>query len=115
MKKEKQIKAVILEPFKKARIETIENSLETIQGLVGGYIEVLKLNDYVDIILNEEGKLIGLEPNFRFKHDVVVGTVVFVSHRGAEFASLHDDWIEYITEIFGNTDLGKERAEWLNQ
>jgi hypothetical protein len=101
MKKEPRIKVVIVEPRKMPRIETIDNNLETFQKLVGGYIEVVQSNEFIDIIINEEGKLIGLEPNFRLSNgDVIVGTAIFCSHAGAEFVSLPHDWDEFIHHIF---------------
>lgn len=38
-------------------------SLEELQGIVGGYIEVLPLNDDEIMVLNEEGKILGLDLN----------------------------------------------------
>ena len=39
------------------------DSLATLQAAVGGYIEVLELTRGVDLVINEEGKLDGLEHN----------------------------------------------------
>lgn len=44
----RQIKAIILEPEKDARIEMIDCSLEGLQKLVGGYIEVIYPFDYTE-------------------------------------------------------------------
>lgn len=108
MKKEKKIKVVIVEPNQLPRMETINNNLETFQKLVGGYIEVVRSNEFIDIIINEEGKLIGLEPNFGLRNgDVIVGTAIFASHKGEEFASLPDDWDEFIHKKFTETRLRK--------
>lgn len=38
-------------------------SLEELQEIVGGYIEVLPLNDDEIMVLNEEGKILGLDLN----------------------------------------------------
>jgi hypothetical protein len=100
MTKEKNIQAVIVEPNQEAKIVTIENSLKSFQSLVGGYIEKVSFNDTLDMIINEEGKLIGLEPNFATKYDVICGTAVFVSHKGEEFSSLTDDWAEFLLQCF---------------
>jgi hypothetical protein len=100
MKKEEFIQAVVVEPNQAPRIHIIKNDLKTFQGLVGGYIEKVSFNDTIDMIINEEGKLIGLEPNFATKYDVIVGTAIFVSHQGEEFSSLTDDWCEVIISCF---------------
>lgn len=38
-------------------------SLEELQGFVGGYIEIIRLGDNRLVIVNEEGKLLGLPMN----------------------------------------------------
>lgn len=100
MKKQSYIQAVIVEPNQAPRIETIKNDLKTFQGLVGGYIEKVSFNDSIDMIINEEGKLIGLEPNFATNYDIIVGTAIFVSHEGEEFSSLSNEWAEFILSCF---------------
>lgn len=71
----------------------INNTLEELQGIVGGYIEfpllggVFKKN-IIDTIINEEGKFIeGLKPeialidsNTKKILDVVYGNCIFASH-----------------------------------
>lgn len=58
------IYVVLCEPGKKACITTIHNTLESLQQIVGGYIEaVYPFDNPVVIICNEEGKIIGLELN----------------------------------------------------
>ena len=61
-------------------------SLEELQEAVDGYIEVLYLQNNRLLILNEEGKLIGLPPNFRATEiaqengidDYVVGNALII-------------------------------------
>ena len=65
-----------------------ENSLKALQNLVGGYIETVSLPHGICMIVNEEGKLQGLQPNFRLDHDLIVGTAVFVGVSGEDFCSL---------------------------
>ena len=59
--------------------------LEEMQGIVGGYIEVIRLNDGRIIIVNEEGLLQGLPVNIpatnilrrdHFTTDYIVGTAI---------------------------------------
>ena len=77
------MKVVIVEPFKAPRVEEIDNTLETYQGIVGGWIRsVYPFNDEdgpVCVICNEEGKNIGLAPNRALEYngeiyDVICGT-----------------------------------------
>lgn len=71
----------------------IENTLEELQKIVGGYIEVPFLGkifneNKIDIIINEEGKFIeGLRPEIAVVDkgtgkilDVVYGNCIFASH-----------------------------------
>lgn len=70
----------------------IKNTLEALQKVVGGWIEIPYLShkfaeEGIDVIINEEGKLIGLEPQIAVCNkgsfellDLVVGNVLFASH-----------------------------------
>ena len=55
---------------------TLKNTLEGMQEAVGGWIELIPidLERGIDILCNEEGKLIGLPGNRRIGHDIIVGT-----------------------------------------
>lgn len=86
-KRKKMISAIIIEPGKDPRMETIHNELHTLQRLVDGYIEVCPLAEDMVMIINEEGKLRHLPQNFWMKvvGDYIVGTAVFVGVDGDEF------------------------------
>lgn len=58
----------------------IEDKLEILQTLVDGLIEVIELTPGIDMICNEEGKLIGLEENINLDYDIIVGDVIICSH-----------------------------------
>ena len=95
------MKAIIKEVGKQPRIEEIENTLDSLKSLVNGYIEVVRLDDDILLICNEEGKMQGLPPNFRIGNDIIVGTAVFVSFDGEEdFTDLTEWQIEYIMRGF---------------
>lgn len=90
----------------------IENTLEELQGIVGGYIEfpllggVFKKN-IIDTIINEEGKFIeGLKPeialidsNTKKILDVVYGNCIFASHdAGGNTIGLTDEQIKVVKQ-----------------
>lgn len=76
MEKVKVVQKKVNDVFRQVEID---NSLEAMQKLVGGYIEVVYMFDNVFMVCNEEGKLIGLEPNLVLGNgDVVVGDIFFV-------------------------------------
>jgi hypothetical protein len=110
MKKQPNIKVIIVEPNKPARLETIKNELSNLQKIVGGYIECIR-EDGFDIIINEEGKLIELEPNFGIYEgrDYVAGTAIFsgVDYDEGEFKSLSEGHIKMILKAFN----GREETE----
>lgn len=71
----------------------INGTLEELQSIVGGYIEIPYISDVfakndIDIIINEEGKFIeGLRPEIAIIDseeikilDIVYGNCIFVSH-----------------------------------
>lgn len=83
-----KIKCVIQRPGQISEIAEIENTLEAFQEIVGGYIEVMPLTERLVLIVNEEGKLKGLEPNMYVNGDCLVGTVIVTAVDGEEFRSL---------------------------
>lgn len=77
----------------KLEVKEIDNTLEELQKIVGGYIEIpylsKRFNDNgIGVIINEEGKFIeGLKPEIAVIDgttkqimDVINGSCVFVSH-----------------------------------
>lgn len=86
----------------KGVLKEIENSLEAKQEFVNGLIQVIMVED-IDIILNDEGKLMGLPPNRAILDDdnilldVIVGNCLAVRHNeDGEFISINEDDIPTI-------------------
>ncbi len=100
------MKILFKAPGEPAEVREIENRLEVLQELVGGYIEVLHAGGPLRFIVNEEGKLLDLKPNlFSPNLDVLVGSVVATAYDGNEdFRSLTEEEIEICQEYF--TDCG---------
>lgn len=118
------IKALFIEVGKEPEIiylsEKSEDRLPQLQALVGGNIECLSLDSLnkeigVDIVLNEEGKLIGLEPNILLREkyfdrklsnkicDVVVGNAILIGVQDCDFVSLPENEIEHWSAEFSQT------------
>ena len=58
------IRIVVVEPGKLPVVSFITDSLQDMQQIVGGYIELFETTESgIDLFCNEEGKLIGLEYN----------------------------------------------------
>lgn len=100
MKKEPVIKVLKVEPDKAPELIEMQNELEAMQAIVGGYIEVCPLDVGVAIVCNEEGKLYGMELNRPLYHngkmvDIVAGTFFIAGDDISigEFVSLTDEQI----------------------
>ena len=98
---EEKITVVKVEPQKMPEVVTIGNSLEELQKAVGGSIEVVyPFEDYVALVMNEEGKIVGKELNRPLKdecgqtYDVIAGTFFVVGLGDDDFCSLTDQQIE---------------------
>jgi hypothetical protein len=101
---EGDMRVMVVEPGKKPYEKYINNTLEDISEIVGGYIETYEMDNKTIVILNEEGKINNLEPNRRIPHDVLVGTFIVVGEEGEDFCSLTDKQIEYVNERFGEIE-----------
>ena len=117
--KEKTIKVLKVEPKKLPEVCELENELEALQKAVSigadyqGLIEILYINERICILCNEEGKLIGLEPNRRIRNDILCG-VFYVTGQDREgnLTSLTDDEIETFKSIFGVIeDISQDEVE----
>ena len=58
------MKVIIVKPFTNPYIANIKGDLESMQKIVGGYIQAIyPFDDEVALVCNEEGKINGLMPN----------------------------------------------------
>jgi len=66
----------------------IDNKLETLQELVGGYIETVTMTLDSCIIVNEEGRILGLPHNCNYLGIDVCGPMLIVGVDGDEFTDV---------------------------
>lgn len=90
---------------KAARWVDIENSLESLQREVGGYIEAVTLTSDCALIVNEEGRLIGLPYNCTVCNLDLVGPVLAIGIDGEEFA---DCPLPAMRVLFGGAENEKK-------
>jgi len=82
----KRVRVLIYPVGENPREERIASDLQTLQGLVGGYIEIVTLERTPDggslgLVCNEEGWLIPLPPNRRVPGvDLIAGQFLIVRH-----------------------------------
>lgn len=89
----------------KGYLAQVENSLDAEQRYVnygrdGGLIQVVSFGD-IDVICNDEGKLLGMPNNRAWIEDgkvldIFVGNIMCVRHIGEEFTSILESDIEVI-------------------
>jgi len=95
-----KIKVVLLEPNKIAKVAEIDASLEGMQAVVGGEIDVSYLSDNSLLIHNREGKQNGLSFHRGIYTDtgklidVIAGTAFVCDDSGEDFKDLSDEKIE---------------------
>ena len=88
----------------------IDNTLEALQEIVDGYIEIPYLSEVfakneIDVIINDEGKLIeGMKPEIAIVKkgtdrilDIVMGNCIFASHNDeGDTISLNEEQIKIV-------------------
>lgn len=113
--KEKIIRVLKIEPQKPPAEAELTNELASLQEAVGGLIEFLPIDRKrcLEILCNEEGKLIGLDPNRRVGDDVIVGTFYIVKcNEAGECCSLNDEDItEYKKRFAEPEEISQEEVE----
>lgn len=105
------MKAIILSNGE-LEVKEIENKLENLQKIVGGYIEMpyiskVFIQNGIDMVINEEGKYMDdLEPQIAILGkvnnqilDLIYGNCIFVSHDdNGETIGLNDEQIKVVME-----------------
>lgn len=110
-KLEKQLRVLVKKVNQSPTVETIENTLEAKQDLVGGLIEVVPFDDVL-LICNEEGKILNMNPNIILdNNDYIAGDCFFIGddYNNADFKSLTDEEIEKL-----KIELRKRSFEYLD-
>ena len=119
---EDKIKVLVVEPDKKPYTKEISNTLEEMQAIVGGYVQVVyPFQEPVGLVCNEEAKLGNFVPNRALLYsdtypdykdlgyfenelyDIVYGTffIVGLDDNDVEFTSLTGEQIVKYRERFG--------------
>ena len=80
-----KITVYVKEPGEAPEERVIDNTLEALQDIVGGYIETVTLSADLVIICNEEGRRLGLEHNCKICGVDFVGTIIIAGIYRDEF------------------------------
>lgn len=98
------IRILVVEPHRKPYESEVENTLRGMQRAVGGLIQCLPNGDGTALILNDEGKLNGMEGNRRIPGDVVCGPFFIAGEAGEAFCSLDDMQLAKYAGLFAEPD-----------
>lgn len=80
----------------------VENTLEAFQELVGGYIETFTFSQDTTLVINEEGRLLGLPVNMDFFGHRFFGPMIFVGYNDdGEFVDLPVETEEEMRRAIG--------------
>ena len=92
------MKVFIVKPNERGYIKEIENTCESFQKEVDGYIEICYLDDGILAVVNEEGRIKDLPDCAMIPHyGVIKGNIVFVRDDGCgDFKSLTDEDVEVL-------------------
>lgn len=95
-----KIRVLIVEPNKEPYQAKIKKGLEEKQKIVGGLIEFVELEHNVDLICNDEGKILNLEMNRVIQNDIICGTFIIAGQHEGETISLSKKQIEKYKKVF---------------
>lgn len=96
------MRVLVKNPGKDPQTMVITNNLHLLQQLVDGPIEVHTLTDGLVMIVNEEGKLKNLEPNFYVASlkDTILGTAIFCGEDGEDFTDIDERDLTVLQTFF---------------
>lgn len=93
--------AIIKEPGCAPEIVEIPDELGNYKRIVDGYIELRYWDDDHILIVNDAGKLRGLEKNFRYGGDIIVGTAIWIGVDGEDFTDIQPGLIDEVEDFTG--------------
>ena len=102
------IKGILIRPGNVPEVIEFKEGYKELQRLVEGYFEMPALFDDVDVVLNEEGKFNGSDPNRLLYYkgqliDILFGNIVIVdANEEGETISLSEEKINKYMKIFSN-------------
>lgn len=112
MSKETKITVLVVEPQKKPYVKEIDNTLESLQHEVGGYIQAIyPFCEPVTIVCADCAKLEGMPLNRALRddngdvYDIIAGTFLIVGLTEDDFGSLSEEQNKQFAEFFGLPEL----------
>lgn len=88
-------------PGQVPQIVDVENTLESLQFEVDGWIEAVTFSEDACVICNEEGRIQGLPFNLELMGILFFGTILIVGVDGENFTDLSDAVVELMMREMG--------------
>lgn len=86
------ISVIVKEPGKDPERKVIKNTIETMQGIVEGDLEIVPLASEVLIVCNEESLIHHLPYNCTLDHHSIYGTFFLCGFEGENLCSLPEEY-----------------------
>lgn len=106
---DKTLTILVVEPMQPCRVQEIPNTLEAMQGIVGGDIEAAyPFKEPVAVVCNAEGKMMDLPYNrplmdeSGLPYDIVCGTFFMAGVGTEDFVSLTEEQVQSYKELYDN-------------
>ena len=107
------MRVLVVEPERRPEVREVGDSLKSMQGIVGGHIQPVYLDNSVMLICNEEGKFVDLPANRGLRdkngqiYDIVFGTFFLCGAPadGDHFTSLTPEQIKRYEERFHTPEM----------
>lgn len=99
------MKIVVKKVGQIGQVVEVENTLETYQSIVGGYIETCPLAKDILIVCNEEGESMDLELNIAIhrkvdgRFEMINGDCAIVKCGEDDFEGLEDEHLEFLRNL----------------
>ena len=107
-----KIRILVVAPNEEPHQLKIAHTLKEMQKVVGGLVEYVQLEHNVDLICNDEGKLLNLELNRLVGNDILAGTFFIAGQLNGETISLSRKQIKKYRKIF-RLDKDKHFIDYL--
>ena len=107
------MRILVVEPERRPEVREIDGSLKSMQGIVGGLIQPIYLDDTVVLVCNDEGKVMNLPANRGLRdedgqiYDIVCGTffVCGAPSDSRHFTGLTQEQIEQYEKWFHTPEM----------
>ena len=118
--KEKEVEVLLVQPEKYPQKVSISRGLESLQKMVGGYISfTYPFKEDVGIVLNDEGKLLGLPFNRALRdengdpYDIISGDFLVVGLTGDDISSLSPELMDKFERLFHKPEVVTKIGNYL--